>query len=237
MSVRFERVRGWLDLVATIAMIVTAGVLLTSWLRGSPAIGNAGSAPTFGIDISAQGLKIAPDDAQRFGSPSAKVMLIEFADFECPYCASYASTTLPRVRAELIDRNIASYSFMHYPLDQIHKRARPAAAAAVCASRQGKFWEMHHLLFKQGGVPPPGTLLGENPTGPFDVPAFEECLKDAGKVVDAQLAVGQRLGVMGTPTFFVGQVLSDGQVALKARLNGAVQFDAIAAAIKAASGS
>jgi protein-disulfide isomerase len=236
MSALFERWRGWLDLVATVAMIVTAGVILTSWLRGSPVIGNAPAETAFEIDISAERLKITPSVLQRYGSPSAKMMVIEFADFECPYCASYASTTLPRVRAELVDKNVISYAFMHYPLDQIHKRARPAAIAAVCASRQDKFWEMHHFLFENRGTATSAAILEKDVAGILDTNRYEQCLKDAEPVVDAQLADGKRLGVIGTPTFFVGEVLPGGEVALKARLNGAVQFDAIAAAVKAASG-
>lgn len=83
------------------------------------------------------------------GSPDAAVMILEFSDFECPFCQRWYVDTLPRIRA-LVGEDVA-IAFFHFPLTQIHPNAAMAHAAAECAGSQGKFWEMHDLLFERQG--------------------------------------------------------------------------------------
>jgi len=214
-------------------MLVAAIFILSGSWRG-PAIGGPPPPPPpDGEDISAEGLTVPLDPLQRAGSSSAKVALIEFADFECPYCANYVRTVFPQVRSDLIEKGLVAYAFMHYPLDQIHKKARPAAIASVCAAKQGRFWEMHEVLFQSAGMlPAPATLAGGSFQG-FDLAAFNECSRRPDDVVSAQLAEGNRLGIRGTPTLLVGEIRSDGQVDIKRRFVGAASFEAIAVAVKA----
>ena len=83
------------------------------------------------------------------GDPGAAVMILEFSDFECPFCERWYQETLPEIRAQVGD-NVA-LAFLHFPLTQIHPNAAGAHAAAECAGEQGKFWEMHDLLFERQG--------------------------------------------------------------------------------------
>lgn len=241
MNLIFDRIRTVLDFAATTAMLFAAVVLLWGSSRGSLvsssplAVARGG-----GIDISGQNLKVRPDSSQRSGEALADVAVIEFADFECPYCASYAENTFPRIKADVIATGIASYTFMHYPLEAIHKRARTAAIAAICAAKQGRFWEVHESLFRNvkdlptnSGLLEMSRILG----GQFDAQDSRECSKIANQDLSMQIREGDRLGVKGTPTFFVGKLLPDGQVELKRRLEGAVSFEVMSAVIKDVAGS
>jgi protein-disulfide isomerase len=81
------------------------------------------------------------------GSPDASVIIVEFSDFQCPFCKRWYDATLPQLR-QLIGDDVA-LAFAHFPLTQIHPNAPAAHVAAQCAGEQGKFWEMHDLLFEQ----------------------------------------------------------------------------------------
>lgn len=146
---------------------------------------------------------------------SGPVAIVEFMDFQCPYCAKHASTVLPALKASGV-----RYAVVNYPLN-IHPQAIPAAEAAECAAEQGKYWEMHGLLFEDqdklaaaelahfsGAV----SVFGAN----LDQEKFEACLQadQALAKVMADLAEAERLKVPATPTLFIGRVRSDGGVDL-----------------------
>jgi protein-disulfide isomerase len=79
------------------------------------------------------------------GSPNARVVIAEFSDFQCPFCLRWNQVTLPEVRKLLGDE--VALAFLHFPITQIHPNAGNASLLAICAGKQGKFWEMHDLLF------------------------------------------------------------------------------------------
>lgn len=79
------------------------------------------------------------------GSPSAKVVMAEFSDFQCPFCKRWNDQALPALRSKLGEE--VALAFLHFPIVQIHPNAGNASAAAICAGEQDKFWEMHDLLF------------------------------------------------------------------------------------------
>ena len=83
------------------------------------------------------------------GDRGAAVVILEFSDFECPFCQRWYQETLPDIRAQVGDD--VALAFLHFPLTQIHPNAASAHAAAECAGEQGKFWEMHDLLFERQG--------------------------------------------------------------------------------------
>lgn len=84
-------------------------------------------------------------DANVEGNPKAKVVIAEFSDFQCPFCKRWTDENMKRIRAELGDD--VAFAFLHFPIGQIHPNAAYASLAAVCASDQGKFWQMHDVLF------------------------------------------------------------------------------------------
>jgi len=87
-------------------------------------------------------------NAQRKGNSNAKVIVVEFSDFECPYCGRFFSQTLPSLQKEYIDTGKVLFAYKQFPLTSIHANAQKAAEASLCAADEGKFWEYHDRLFK-----------------------------------------------------------------------------------------
>lgn len=89
--------------------------------------------------------KVDVSDAPVEGNRNAKVMIAEFSDFQCPFCKRWSDDNLARIRPRL--GNDVALAFLHFPITQIHPNAGNASIAAICANEQGKFWQMHDLLF------------------------------------------------------------------------------------------
>jgi protein-disulfide isomerase len=135
------------------------------------------------------------------GNPKAPVTIVEFSDFQCPYCVR-ARPAVKRVREVYGDQ--VRFVFRHFPLD-FHAQAQKAGEAAACAGEQGKFWEMHDLLWENSSKLQVADLKAHAATLGLDAAAFGACL-DSGRhasLVESDLAAGQGYGVSGTPAFFV----------------------------------
>jgi protein-disulfide isomerase len=142
-----------------------------------------------------------PDTAPRFGSASAPVQIIEFSDFECPYC-SRAANTVTEIEKKYGDK--VSVVYRYFPLE-FHPHAQKAAEAAACANDQGKFWPYHDKLFANQKALEPASLEQYASELGLDTAAFKTCL-ESGKnapLVAADLEAGKSAGVQGTPGFFV----------------------------------
>lgn len=136
------------------------------------------------------------------GPDSAPATMVEYGDFECPYCGM----AHPIVK-ELIDRlgPQMRFVFRHFPLIQVHPHAEIAAEAAEAAGAQGKFWEMHDMLFENQDALDPDDLIGYAVELGLDQPRFISELAShvhAPRVLE-DLTSGARSGVQGTPTFFI----------------------------------
>jgi protein-disulfide isomerase len=146
------------------------------------------------------------------GPEDAPVTLVEFSDFECPYCESFVPT-LERVQQEYGDQ--VKVVFMHFPLRQIHPNAQKSAEASMCAFDQGKFWEAHDMYFAEQESLAVDDLKEKAERLDLDAATFAECL-DSGKYteyIDEDVATGIAVGVDGTPAIFVnGRPLPGGAV-------------------------
>jgi protein-disulfide isomerase len=154
------------------------------------------------------------------GPQDAPVTIVEFSDFECPYC-SRVLPTLEQVVANYEDS--VRVVFRQFPLNSIHARAQKAAEASLCADDQGKFWEMHDAMFarqKELAVPNLKEMAAELS---LDAEAFASCLDGSkyAEQVAADLEAGQAAGVSGTPAMFI-----NGRF-----VNGAVPYEALAAIV------
>ena len=212
-----------LEVLATVAVIVAA--VTVTWdiivQRRVSIVQAAPSAPDAGAeDIAAKGLKLSLDRLVAGTPSSAKLALVEFADFECPFCGRYARETLPRLKSDFIDVGKVLYVFRQFPLEALHRNARYAAAAAVCAQRTGAFWETHGWLFANQRRLTRDSVQGHLAT----IGATEGCAEKADAEVARDLAEGERLGVNSTPTFFIGTVTSDQQVLIRTKIRGAFPF-------------
>lgn len=170
-------------------------------------------------------LTVTGDVAMK-GSPDAQLTLIEFSDFECPFCARYANETHAQLDREYVQTGKVRYVFRHFPLEQIHSHALKAGVAGECARQQGKFWNLHARLFANQSALGDADLLKSASAIGLDSRGFERCLGDEAQAakVRRDLNEGLRAGVNATPTFFVGTTGSDGTVQVLRSLAGAQPF-------------
>lgn len=143
------------------------------------------------------------DDDPIFGSETAEITIIEFSDYECPFCQRWHEEAWPQIKAKYGDK--VRLVFRDYPLDSIHPNAIPAAEAANCAGDQDRYWEFNELLFT-GGKPLNSATYDEyaKQVG-LDLKSFQQCVSDRTHQdeVAKDLAYANELGVRSTPTFFV----------------------------------
>ena len=153
---------------------------------------------------------IEAGDSARHGSADATVQIIEFSDFQCPYCIK-AAATIDEVLDKYGDK--VSVVYKHFPLS-FHDRAHRAAEAAECANEQGKFWAYHDQLFDNQQRLGDTDLFSYAETVGVDVEKFTDCLS-TGRMqdrVDADMALGESVGMSGTPGFYInGRMLSGAQ--------------------------
>jgi protein-disulfide isomerase len=169
------------------------------------------------------------------GAPAAKVVVAEFTDYQCPFCARYVRETLPRIEQEYVKTGRIRYTVREFPLEQIHPQAFTAAEAALCAGDQGKYWEMHARLFEHQKALGADQLPGHAAAVGVEPKAFAECLQSGrhGNRVRADLGEGAKAGVRGTPMFFIGIADESGAMKAVRALRGAVPFASFQAAIDA----
>jgi protein-disulfide isomerase len=172
--------------------------------------------------------KVSLQGAPTKGNPAATVAVIEFADFQCPYCAAFFRITLPAIEDAYIDSGKVLFAFRHLPLVEIHPRALPAARAASCAGDQGRFWEYHNRLFTDPTALDDETLMAYAAALGLDRGRFGKCLggsDSASRIQQEASAAAVILVAAGTPTFLVGRLNSDGSVAVSDRIDGMREFE------------
>lgn len=182
-------------------------------------------------------IQVSLDDDPFKGNPNAPVTVIEFSDFQCPFCSRFYTQTLPALQENYIDTGKIKLVYRDLPLDNLHPNARPAHIAAECADEQGKFWEYHDTLFENQGewnrlssvdlssqLNQYATSMGLNSA------SFDSCLssKSMADEVQADYLQASQYGATGTPTFFIGNE-KDGFI----KLVGAQPYSAFQAAIDA----
>lgn len=161
-----------------------------------------------------QPVVMSPEQLQRVpgirkGQPNAPVMIMEFADFQCPACGRFASFSVPLIK-DYIDNGTVQFVWYDFPLVQIHKNAMLAARAGRCANEQNQFWPFHDYVFGRQGdwseVNDATKLFTEYAgVAGLDREAFSQCLRSEKyqKEVSESFQLGTTLGVTGTPTVFV----------------------------------
>jgi protein-disulfide isomerase len=154
--------------------------------------------------LSAPRVEVAHDPARLRGNPKAAVMIVEFSDYQCPYCHQ-AEPTVKEVLAKYGDK--VSLSYRDFPLSAIHPQAMIAAEASRCALEQGKFWEYHDQLFTASKLEK-DDLIGYARNLKLDEKQFESCLTSEKYKADIEkdTADGHKAGVSGTPGFFVNGI-------------------------------
>lgn len=161
------------------------------------------------------------------GNSDAPVTIIEFSDYQCPFCGRFFKTTLPEIEREYIKSGKVKYVFRDFPLE-FHKQAPKASEAANCAGDQGKYWEMHDKLFENQSDLKLEKLKQYATEIGIDSKSFDTCL-DSGKYageIEKDLEDGKRAGVSGTPSFFIGKSQKDKTEIVGKRVVGARPYQA-----------
>lgn len=204
--------------------IIVAGVIISGavlYTRSSPQTTGTVQQAVGGDQQAGSIVTVSADDDAALGDPNAPVMIVEFSDFQCPFCRKFYKETLPQIKKDYIAAGKVKFVYRDFPLVQIHPGATPAAEGAECAKEQGKFWEMHDAIFneqeKQGSGTVQFTALDVKKWAAnigLDTAKFNQCL-DAGtykQEVEKDLADGSAAGVNGTPATFVnGRLVSGAQ--------------------------
>ena len=165
-------------------------------------------------------------DAPFLGRADAPVTIVEFSDYQCPFCQRFFATTLPALKAEYIATGKVRYVFRDYPIDQIHPHARKAAEAAHCAGDQGKFWEMHDVLFRNSSALAGPQLVDHARAVGLDTATFSECISSGRHAARVEQGAkdAAAAGVQGTPGFVIGKTTT-GDIIEGTPIRGAQPFD------------
>ena len=217
-----------LPLAVAVAALVVAGA---TWVTLSREITDLRTTQRQLSDDLAEARGVATLDvagAEARGAADAVVTLIEFSDYECPYCIRYTREILPEIDRTYIATGRVRYVFKDFPIDELHPEAIRAHEAARCAAEQNRFWDMHYRLFSAAGTHTQAGLEAVATEAGLELPAWRDCVA-SGRTRDgirATAAEAAGLGASGTPVFFVGiRDVDTDKVRLVRAITGAQPFD------------
>ena len=215
--------------------IVLAGITIAAAVIYVGEFGRAGRGASDGVASRASGggsaavgaaLGDLASDDPALGNPSAPVTIVEFGDFQCPFCGRFFADTEQKIIDAYVKTGQARFVYRDFPITAIHEHAQKAAEAAECANEQGKFWPYHDRLYqRQSELGIENYKRWAVELG-LDAGRFNACL-DSGKYageVQSDFRDGQSAGVSGTPTTFVNGRL----------ISGALPFEQFKSAIEEA---
>ncbi len=192
------------------AVLISGSIVFFSFNTG----GRAGTANVKGNDVKGDKVDVSVDDDPMLGNPKAEVTIVEFSDFQCPFCRTFWRGAFQQIKTEYIDTGKVRFVYRDFPLS-FHPAAQPAAEAAQCANDQGKFWEMHDKLFQEQEKKGAGTIqFSETDIKKWasqipglDMNKWNECVvpNKYKPEVENDLKDGSAYGVSGTPTTFIGE--------------------------------
>ena len=199
-----------------VASAVTFGTLLDATAQVTPT-------PDTTVDVGRSPTK---------GARAATIAIVEYADFQCPHCASFFRETLPAIDARYLKTGRVLLVFKHKPISTLHPDAVMAATSAECAGEQGQFWLMHDALFRNQQNLSRPSLLQRATRLALDAQSFEACLDQESRRVRDDIAEATALKITGTPTFLIG-TLKVNRVHVRHRVEGARPIDVFQTALDA----
>jgi protein-disulfide isomerase len=213
--------RGRLEIASSVAML-TAALLM--------------------IFLSLAGVRKSPkpvSSSQRMSLPNAVIagaarsgaILVEFSDYECPFCGVFARDIWPRLESRYFSSGRASFAVLHLPSAR-HRMAGPAALLAICAARQNRFWDFHHALFQNRASLNELTLRRTADDLHLDQRDLTTCLTSiAPTVLRSEVEQARTLSITATPTFLFGIVDANGLMEIRERFSGIRSFETFEAAL------
>jgi protein-disulfide isomerase len=176
-------------------------------------------------------IPLAGSDNMALGKRKASIAIVEFSDYECPYCAKHYREVLPKLRGRYIDKGLVRYVMMDFPLG-FHAHAEKVSLSARCAGGQGQYWAMHDAIFGAHGQMTDAladTVVGQKK---MDAATFKRCLEDPKQreAIRRDMVLGASIGINGTPAFLIGTVKGNRLTDYKL-LSGVQPFEAFASII------
>jgi protein-disulfide isomerase len=183
------------------------------------------STPVAVVDVGANNIVVRIGDRPQQGRRNARLALVEFSDFQCPFCGVFARETYPLLLRDYVNTGKVVYLFRHLPLPN-HPLAQTAAHATECAFLHGKFWELRERLFANQARLTLEDLIGHGVAVGLERSTLQSCLNEAGAdpSLKADRVEAARLGIRSTPTFLLGPVDNNGQVQISKRIVGAQSY-------------
>jgi protein-disulfide isomerase len=145
-----------------------------------------------------------------FGAPNAPITLVEFTDYQCPFCKRFVKDTLPELKKNYIDTGKLRLVLRDLPRS-FHKLAKPAARAAHCAGEQNKYWLLHDAMFKVPKLSTEEHIFSAAEEASLDMSAFKQCFESDryNKEIDKDVADASKAQINGTPGFVLGKTTPD----------------------------
>jgi protein-disulfide isomerase len=177
--------------------------------RGLPSAPSA-ARPQAARPQTAARIRVSAKGRPALGDPDAPLTLVEFTDYQCPFCNRFFKNTFPGLKAKYIDSGKLRLVIKDLPL-AIHANAREAAQAAHCAGEQGKFWPLHDTLYENAGRLEAANLPGYAARAGLEAEAFRDCLASERHLaaIDGDAAEAGRVGITATPSFVLGRTAAD----------------------------
>lgn len=193
--------------------------MLGWWLLAAPLAPAAAAATSVQMHLGA--------GEEALGRADAPITVVEFTDYQCPYCRAFQASTWPRLKRTYVDTGKVRFVVRDLPL-KFHTAAQPAAEVAHCAAEQGKFWPMHNALLSNMSLDDRSVLGRADELG-LDVSSLRSCVTDHKyeAAIARNAAQAASLGVTGTPTFIIGRTTHGDLTGV--RVSGTLSYDAFAA--------
>ena len=198
-------------IIALLAILFIVSIFTDGFNFGSKDVEIQGAVPAQQAPPIDMNSLIENDEVK--GNPNAPVTIVEWSDYECPYCAKFYSQTLEQIDEKYIQTGKVKFVYRDFPLG-FHTNAQKAAEAAECAGEQGKYFEMHDKLFEEGVDGGVSSFKQFAADLNLNTNKFNECL-DSGEMaseVSKDMSDGSAIGIKGTPGFVInGQLVSGAQ--------------------------
>lgn len=167
------------------------------------------------------------------GDSNAQVVIVEFSDYQCPYCKRHFTQTFSEIEKQYVDTGKIQYAMKQYPLG-FHAKARGASTAALCGERlkSGSYFDFHSSIFNGTTALNQSAYLALAKDLGLSQSKFESCLNDPAisKIIDTDMQQGESVGVSGTPAFLIGKI-KDGKLVDGRLISGARSFSSFASTI------
>lgn len=173
-------------------------------------------------------IPLAGTENMTLGKADAKIAIIEFSDYECPFCAKHYKNVLPKLRERYIDKGVIRYVVKDFPLE-FHAHAKKASLATRCAGEQKQYWAMHDAIFEAKGQVTDELVADIAKRHKLNELALKQCMDDPAQLakVESDISLGSWLGVNGTPAFLIGKI-KDKQLVEYRRFDGVQSLETFA---------